>query len=129
MIYEKGWRRIGAALIDGVILGVAAQILARILLGNVEFEQSISFLGGWIYYAAMESSKYQGTLGKMTLGMIVTNEEGKKINFARASGRYFAKILSALILFIGFLMILFDKKGQGLHDKIAGCVVVRKLSK
>jgi uncharacterized RDD family membrane protein YckC len=81
-----------------------------------------------IYYAWMESSSHQGTLGKMALGLIVTDLEGRRITFARASGRYFAKIITGLIpLGIGYMMAGFTEKKQALHDMIASCLVLRKV--
>lgn len=73
----------------------------------------------------MESSAKQATLGKMALGIVVTDLEGARIGFGRATGRYFAKILSGLILGIGFLMAAFTERKQGLHDIIAGTLVVK----
>jgi len=84
------------------------------------------FLVPWIYNAAMESSFKQATLGKMALGMIVTDMDNKRISFLRASGRYFGKILSSLILMIGFIMPIFTEKKQALHDIIAKCLVISK---
>lgn len=86
----------------------------------------LSFVGMWLYYALMESGKNQGTLGKMALSIKVTDEQGGPISFGRASGRYFGKILSGLIFYIGYLMIAFTDKQQGLHDMISGCLVVKK---
>jgi len=80
----------------------------------------------WLYYALMESSNKQATLGKLALGIIVTDMDGKRLTFGRATGRYFGKILSSLILNIGFLMAAFTEKKQALHDLIASCVVVLK---
>jgi uncharacterized RDD family membrane protein YckC len=89
---------------------------------------AISIVMMWIYYAWMESSSHQGTLGKMALGLIVTDLEGRRINFARASGRYFAKIITGLIpLGIGYMMAGFTEKKQALHDMIASCLVLRKV--
>jgi len=62
----------------------------------------------------------------MALGIIVTDMEGRRISFGRATGRYFAKIISAIIIYIGFLMIAFTERKQGLHDMIADCLVVMK---
>jgi uncharacterized RDD family membrane protein YckC len=81
----------------------------------------------WLYYALLESSTWQATLGKKALGLEVTDVEGRRISFGRASGRFFAKIISALILFIGFIMAGFTEKKQALHDIIAGTLVIRKL--
>ncbi len=74
----------------------------------------------------MESSPTQATLGKMALGIKVTDLAGKRVGFGKATGRYFGKIISALILLIGFIMVAFTEKKQGLHDKMAGCLVVNK---
>jgi uncharacterized RDD family membrane protein YckC len=86
----------------------------------------IAFLLGWLYWALMESSSKQATLGKMALGIVVTDGQSRRISFGRATGRYFGRILSALILYIGFIIIAFTEKKQGLHDIMAGCLVVVK---
>lgn len=80
----------------------------------------------WIYFAGMESSNTQGTLGKMALGIKVTDLKGSKIDFGKATGRYFGKIISALIHLIGYIMVAFTQKKQGLHDIMAGCLVVNR---
>jgi uncharacterized RDD family membrane protein YckC len=81
----------------------------------------------WIYNASMESSIHQGTLGKMALGLIVTDSQGRPIGFGHATGRYFAKIITGLIpLGIGYAMAGFTEKKQALHDMIAGCLVLRR---
>ena len=79
----------------------------------------------WLYCALMESSSYQATLGKMIFGMKVTDLCGNRISFARATGRHFAKILSGLILCIGFIMVGLSERKQGLHDLLAGTLVRR----
>lgn len=78
----------------------------------------------WLYYAGFESSRSQATPGKLLMRIVVTDLEGNKPTFARATLRQFAKIISTLIFFLGFLMIGLTKKRQGLHDKIAGCLVL-----
>jgi uncharacterized RDD family membrane protein YckC len=78
----------------------------------------------WLYFALMESSAKQATLGKMALGIKVTDMLGNRITFGRATGRYFSKILSGLILYIGYIMIAFTDKKQGLHDMIANTLVI-----
>jgi len=85
----------------------------------------LGLLIGWLYFAILESSPWQATLGKKALGLVVTDQLGQRIGFGRATGRYFAKILSALILLIGFIMVAFTERKQGLHDLIAGTFVVR----
>jgi len=77
----------------------------------------------WIYEAAMISSDKQATLGKRAVGIVVTDLEGNRITFGRATGRYFGKYLSSLILLIGFIMAAFTEKKQALHDMMAGCLL------
>jgi uncharacterized RDD family membrane protein YckC len=82
----------------------------------------------WLYFALMETSVRQGTLGKMALGLFVTDLEGRRISFGRATGRFFAKIITGLVpLFIGYIMAGFTAKRQALHDMIAGCLVLKKV--
>jgi len=78
----------------------------------------------WLYYAGFESSRGQATPGKVLMHIEVTDLEGNHISFARATLRFFGKYISVLIIFIGFIMIGLTKKRQGLHDKIAGCLVL-----
>ena len=87
----------------------------------------VSLLAQWLYFAGMESSQYQGTLGKMALGLVVTDMNGQPISFARASGRFFSKLITGLVPFaIGYIMAGFTEKKQALHDMIASCLVLRK---
>ncbi len=78
----------------------------------------------WLYYAGFESSRSQATPGKVLMSLIVTDMQGAKPTFARTTLRFFWKYLSALIIFIGFIMIGFTNKHQGLHDKLSGCLVL-----
>lgn len=132
--YAGFWRRLGAGIIDGALMLVAGIILAIIFrhwVGPVRHPSGVAhaifwLIVPWLYWALLESSSAQGTLGKMALGIIVTDGAGKRISFARATGRHFAKIISGVILLIGFIMIAFTSKKQGLHDIIADCLVVVK---
>jgi len=105
---------VGAVSGDETVIGLMS--LIAILLGAV-----IAI----IYYAYFESSDKQATPGKMTMGLKVINKEGGKISFMNAVGRYFAKVLSGVIIYIGYIMIAFDEKKQGLHDKLASTYVVK----
>ncbi len=93
-------------------------------IGGIFFIALISTALQWLYFALMESSSKQATLGKMALGIKVTDLDGNGISFGRATGRYFGKILSGMILYIGFLMAGWTQKKQALHDLLAGCLVV-----
>lgn len=86
----------------------------------------VYFLGRWIYFSVMESSRMQGTLGKWLVGIRVTDEYGKRITFGRAAGRYFAKVITGMTFFVGYIMAGFTVQKQALHDVIASCLVVRK---
>jgi uncharacterized RDD family membrane protein YckC len=81
----------------------------------------------WLYYSLLESSAWQATLGKKALGLEVTDLDGNRISFGRATGRFFAKFISSIILFIGYIMAGFTEKKQALHDILAGTLVIRKL--
>ena len=85
----------------------------------------LSIVAGWLYYSLCESSSWQGTVGKKVLGLRVTDLDGQRISFANATGRHFSKILSGLILGIGFIMVAFTERKQGLHDMIASTLVVQ----
>jgi uncharacterized RDD family membrane protein YckC len=82
----------------------------------------------WLYFAFMESSNKQATFGKIIVGIKVVDYNSGKISFGQATGRYFGKILSGIILGIGFFMAAFTKKKQALHDILASCLVVNKFN-
>lgn len=104
----------------------AAAGLAAAVIGASMMLWIVIAAAGWLYFALMESSAKQATLGKMALSIIVTDLNGNRLSFGRATGRYFGKILSGLILYIGFIMAAFTEKKQALHDMIAGTLVVNK---
>jgi uncharacterized RDD family membrane protein YckC len=151
--YAGFWLRFVAYLIDSIILGVGFVVilvflavftgLGEILRGIREESPheilalagvalilaaiGIAFITGWLYYALMESSSWQATLGKKALDLAVTDMEGRQITFGRASGRYFARIITNLIpLAIGYIVAGFTAKKQAVHDLIASCLVVRR---
>ena len=84
------------------------------------------FLLWWAYFAGMESSPLRATLGKAAVGLYVSRENGDRISFGQANGRFFGKIISSLILYIGFMMAGWTSRKQALHDKMAGTLVLRK---
>lgn len=132
--YAGFWIRVGAYLIDFVIIvAVSAALMAVFGLSFIEESQDpeftildlVSTIAGIAYFAGFEASNMQGTPGKRALGLIVTDVDGNRISFLRAVGRYFAKIISAIILLIGFIMVAFTDRKQGLHDMIASTLVLR----
>jgi uncharacterized RDD family membrane protein YckC len=143
------WRRVGAYLIDSLIVGavwtalyytlVAAGVVSIPEMNEMDIEEYTEwmFTFMWIsnivvfalqtlYFAIMESSSKQATLGKMALGIVVTDIDGKRISFGRAIGRNLGKVASTVILLIGYFMIAFTEKKQGLHDIMAKCLVVKR---
>lgn len=132
--YAGFWKRFVACFIDFFVcwaIGIIITFLLVLLnprLVNTE-NSGIYLIGivmGWLYYALMESSDLGATLGKMVMGIKVTDLNGEKISFGRATGRYFGKFISSIILYIGYAMAGFTAKKQGLHDMMAGCLVVNK---
>lgn len=137
MIHAGFWKRFAAFFIDLLVVVVISAVAGGILgfvygvsTGFVEGAEYVGQIGGilsgWIYYASFESSAKQATLGKMALNIKVTDMAGCRIGFGRATGRHFAKFISGIILLIGYLMVAFTPKKQGLHDLITGCVVIDK---
>jgi uncharacterized RDD family membrane protein YckC len=145
--YGGFWIRFVAYIIDSVILNVAVYVISLVLGLAIGLQmqmmesapETIAAIGGligglfgllasWLYFAVLEASSLQATLGKKALGLIVTDEFGERIGFGRATGRYFAKIISSIILLFGFFMIGWTERKRGLHDMIAGTLVYKASS-
>lgn len=130
--YAGFWRRFAAIIIDGLVVGIPLSIVFAPFGGNDITHGSYTGFGllrsliYLAYFALMESSSYQATLGKMALGIKVTDIDGNKLTFARALGRNAAKYISAIICLIGFIIAAFTERKQALHDLIASTLVVRK---
>ena len=138
--YAEFWQRAVAILMDSIIvnlgaftIGAAIGIIYVMATGSDSgihsLEGFLNFVGiaiGWLYFAGMESSTQQATIGKRIMKIQVTDLNGQRVSFGRATARHFGKLISAFILLIGFLMPLFDLKKQALHDKISGCLMVKK---
>jgi uncharacterized RDD family membrane protein YckC len=142
--YAGFWIRVLASLIDSIILGVVNSIiqfmLLRPMLGVAEISSdptaaiaaagALGVLGlvGMALAACYEGifvAQMGATPGKMALGLKVVRPDGSRVDLGRAFGRYFAKLLSMLILGIGYIMIAFDSEKRGLHDMICDTRVVR----
>lgn len=150
--YAGFWLRVVARVIDKLVLAVPGVILSvwsasRIFslpLDQLEHIKSwddlwplhglmmtllltalVQLVFNWIYFSLMESSSRQATLGKLALGLKVTSLDGQRISFMRATGRHFGKILSGLIIGIGFVMAGLTKRKQALHDMLANTLVVK----
>lgn len=145
VVYAGFWKRVAAYVIDGMVVGIAGGIIGAIIGGvmGAIFGLNGGLSGGGfiaiqvvsnvvsisiaaVYYAWFHASANQATLGKMAIGIKVVRSDGEAISFARGIGRYFATILSSLILCIGFLMAAFTERKQTLHDMICDTLVVDK---
>ena len=143
--YAGFWKRVGAYIIDAIITAVANAVIGGVLgailgatmggsgAGGREIQGVAQLVGGlvglalpWLYYTLFESSASRATPGKMALGIVVVDSRGQRIGFGRATGRYFGKILSAIILCIGFAMAGWTEKKQALHDLLADTLVINK---
>jgi uncharacterized RDD family membrane protein YckC len=130
--YAGFWLRLVAYLIDVIVVYIGTQIIVSVLLLGMAADKAtvvsslVGIVATWLYFALMESSVPQATLGKMCLSLKTTDVHGERLTFARATGRYFAKYLSSLTLGVGYIMAGFTQKKQALHDIIAGTLVVRK---
>ncbi len=155
--YAGFWLRVVAAIIDGILLGIPfAAIFFVMIAGHLPFLMhaaqedpmtimftmlptflafaAICLVGSWIYWAALESSSWQATLGKKALGLYVTDLQGSRATFGRTSGRFFAGRGIGMVPYIGGLYFIIScilagitEKKQALHDAIAGCLVLRKV--
>ena len=123
--YAGFWRRTFAYLIDYVLAIFASSMLGALLATVFRgLMPIVVIVSVWLYYALMESSELQATLGKRALGIKVTDLDGNRISFGRATGRLAGHLLSGFTLGIGFAMAVFTDRRQALHDKIAGTLVV-----
>ena len=135
VVYSGFWKRFAAFLIDAIIVGLVILIISA----GMGFSVGLGGVGGpgasllgiliavaapWLYWAGMESSRHQATIGKMALGMAVTDNLQNRMTFMRASARYYGKYLSSMTLLVGFIMAGFTERKQALHDMLAGSVVV-----
>lgn len=154
--YAGFWMRFVAVIIDGIILSILQNLLIVPILAGIgfsalgagidpsmfteeDFLAALPALMGTIgtmvlvsgtisilYYSFMESSKTQATLGKMALGLKVTDENGQNLSFVKCVIRQLGKYVSSIILMIGYIMAGLTEKKQALHDMMAGALVVKK---
>ncbi|HRH65784.1 MAG TPA: RDD family protein [Bacteroidia bacterium] len=117
------------AIISAAFIGIAmvtSQALTTESVGSLVLMYIVIVGINYLYFALMESSERMATIGKRAMGLKVCDMNGERISFGRATGRYFAKIISGIILGIGYLMVIWSDKKQGLHDQIAGTLVTKK---
>lgn len=141
--YASFWERLGAYVIDSIVLSIPSYLVMFLVMfgmgmndpqalesgegvGAMMAMYAVLFVLVIAYFPLMESSKHRATLGKMALKIQVNNAQGGRISTGQAFGRFFGKIISGLIIYIGYLMVLWDDENQALHDKMAKTWVVRR---
>jgi uncharacterized RDD family membrane protein YckC len=133
--YGGFWVRVAAYLIDSIVILVIGVLIGGVygfMVGFTGGTEAMAISGGyvigfvvtWLYFALMESSERGATFGKRAMGLRVVTDQGQRLTFGHATGRFFAKLVSALVLGIGFLMVAFTERKRGLHDMMAGTLVV-----
>ncbi len=127
-------RRAAAFLVDAAI-EVTVCLPVGIGIGNVlgadgsglavVIATAVGLLFDSVYFTVFESSSMQASPGKWLLGLRVTDLDGRRISLLRASTRYLGKCVSAVLLLLGFVMVAFHRRKQGLHDVLARTLVMR----
>ncbi len=135
--YAHFGHRLAAYLIDIIIVNVGAFILGGIygvIMITLAYSNYALYMFGayllgivlvWLYFALFESGESQATPGKMILGLKVVDQQHQRITFGQATGRFFGKFISSIILFIGYLMVLWTPRRQALHDQMADTLVLK----
>jgi uncharacterized RDD family membrane protein YckC len=116
------WQRVGAYLLDGILLSVINTVL---LVGLKGVGYVLGVIVGIVYFVYLEGGPTGQTLGKRALGIrVVSFDTGGPIGYPRAFIRYIGRIIDFIVVLIGFLWMLWDKEKQCWHDKLASDVVV-----
>jgi uncharacterized RDD family membrane protein YckC len=148
--YGGFWRRFCAKFLDGLILFVIGtpinMLLALVLLGSANFFtykldpnsaagigvyllfQGMSMLVGLalgITYSVYFIRRYQATPGKLAMGLKLVRSDGANLTVGRIIGRYFAEMISLMVLYIGYIMAGFDQEKKSLHDLICDTRVIK----
>lgn len=138
--YAGFWIRFAAALLDGFIIGIPLIIVTFAFVEDGGFATGVGYspgatiglnllgtLVGLVYYAALEGGATGQTLGKKICNIRVVDKTTLQpgIGFGRGVGRYFARWLSQIALYLGYLWMLWDQDKQTWHDKLTNVVVVR----
>lgn len=123
--YAGFWRRVGARLLDGIVIGLPSQALGRSDSGGLVLLGALASLGLWLWFAWISGANGQ-TVGRKATGIKVMRIDGSgPIGGAAGIGRMFMSLVSGFVLLLGFLWMLWDPRKQTWHDKVVSSVVVR----
>jgi uncharacterized RDD family membrane protein YckC len=142
--YAGFWIRFRAALIDAIIIGFASAAVQAVLVPSlltpnpsvVRTSANVALIGLVYLLSIAIAASYEGlfvarmgaTPGKLALKLKVVRPDGGNVSLGRAFGRYFAKLISAAILLIGYIMAAFDPEKRAMHDRIVDTRVIRTRS-
>jgi uncharacterized RDD family membrane protein YckC len=106
------------------------RLIARLIDGFIVFIPSIflPLIAPWLYFALQEGNQGGATVGKRIMGIRVLSTDGRAIGFGTATGRFFCHFINLFTMGLGYLLMLFNARNQGLHDMITSTVVVRTAS-
>jgi uncharacterized RDD family membrane protein YckC len=137
--YARVLVRFCAIFLDGILIDIVVLVPMMLIYGvavvtpagrgeipaglNVLF-LTVQYLLPPLYEIIMVG-RFGATLGKMALKVKVVNADGSPISYAKSTGRYFAKILSGIILCIGYMMAIWDPEKRALHDRICNTRVIK----
>jgi uncharacterized RDD family membrane protein YckC len=136
--YGGFWTRFAAFLIDGAVIALGVAVITLVVMLFFVFGGGRNVLGlwafillfalvlMWIYRAGLDSSALRGTVGKRVMGLILVDGRGNKISFMRATWRFIVELFSTLVILLGFLVALTNRRRQTLHDLAAGTLVIRR---
>lgn len=117
------WQRFGASLLDGILLAIVNFILALLLKSTAENIASLAI--SLAYFTILEGGPTGQTIGKRALGIrVVSLSDGRPIGYPRAAVRWIGRIISFLVILLGYFWMLWDGQKQCWHDKMANDVVV-----
>jgi len=132
--YAGFWIRFLAKVIDGIIMQIVFVPIQFFAPANSEDPAVVMryvFLAVGIQFVIRAAyqiffvGKWGATVGKMALRLKVVRPDGNKVSYGRACGRYFAEILSGMILAIGYIIAAFDEQKRSMHDRICDTRVIR----
>jgi uncharacterized RDD family membrane protein YckC len=147
IVYAGFWKRVAALMIDALVVAVAYYVVMIVAViafgvgmtglfsgnpstspGTLALLMGLIYLGypviSGLYYVSMESSSTQATLGKMAVGIKVADDDGRRLGRGRALGRWASHLVCYLTLYIGYVMAAFTQRKRGLHDMVAGTLVI-----
>jgi len=146
--YAGFWIRVGAKLIDSIIMGFVSMLILVPMVFMITQMDFVSFddtnpndygvvifilvfyaitISLQVFYPTFFVGKYAATPGKMMLGLQVIRPDGERVSYLRAFGRFWAEMLSAMAMYIGYIMVGFDEEKKSLHDLICDTRVIYKL--